>query len=452
MSEDDKKPEAKTAKAKSLKAVAKQSEPGSPTPAESIKRLIATRARRAAEGQDGDASGSQDDLHPRLNLGAKPKRPEVDNVVYAKFGASRGSTPAPPDPLAEAEARIRRALEMELSGKGVHRTCTEGVRSPIADQLFRVIADMTDRGRETRGIEYARQDRVHGVVFDANRISGYVKGTQLEPFQVSLWLPERRGEDAVRLAAMLSQSESLAALRDGQISDELFEAMVGNPIVEDIEWRCTCPDFGRVPCKHAVALALIAGEMVSDDPNRLARTRGLDLDDIEKLVEAATPVDETELLEPERYWHGKRLPPLPPVDVSSVFDEGSKELLEHALRPVVITKMQAQHAVDEMREIYDRMVGRAVNKYGERMEEDDPDNAGPGEGYRLADDFGSHIDDHLAFADEDDEDDDPRMPRFEPSLKRPPRPRIIDAQVERELPAPGTVTPFRRPRSPEADD
>lgn len=443
MSEDDKKNKGKKAKAKSLKAVAKQSEPGSPTPAESIKRLIATRARRDNDPKERESG--DDKFHAAVRLWEEKQRARVDNVVYAKFGSSRG--PTPPDPLAAAEARIRRALGEQLGEEGTRYTSTPGVRAPIADKFFRAIAGLTDRGRVTRGKEYARQDRVLRVTFEADRICGYVKGTQLEPFEVSLELPQRRGEDAVNLAAALSESEALSALRAGRISDGLFRKLVVDPEIEEIECYCSCPDRRVAACKHAVALALVAGEKISDDPNRLVATRGLDLGDIEKLVEAATPLDETELLEPERYWHGKRLPPLPQVEVRPVFDEGSKELLEHALRPVVITRMQAQHAVDELREIYDRLVGRELTRYGERIEQGDAQ----GEGYRMVEDFGSHIDDHLAFADED-EPADPRQPRFLPSPTRPPRPRIIDAQVERELPAPGTVTPFSRPRSPEADD
>ncbi|MDK8451217.1 SWIM zinc finger family protein [Corynebacterium mastitidis] len=259
-------------------------------------------------------------------------RPRQGNVIYANFGSK-----SVPPPVAQPEAPVFPEY------------------SPAARWLIRELGE-ADRGRLTRGRDYARTGHVLSLEMGNGGLSAQVAGSHNEPFHVKVTLPHRGPDDLTRVVrAMASTAGSLRRAKEGHLEQEVLESLVGEGVV----FRCDCPDPAPV-CKHAVAVAAVAAQRIEDKPELLFELRGLDMAWLEQqMVQQAREVSqEAARSTDERFWRGQELPELPTPASSPALDDSDMDLLHKAMRTVSYTAVEQLRAVADIEDMYDYLVGR----------------------------------------------------------------------------------------------
>ncbi|PSF34570.1 hypothetical protein C7H19_18565 [Aphanothece hegewaldii CCALA 016] len=127
---------------------------------------------------------------------------------------------------------------------------------------------------------YAREGNVLSIEFVGAQVLARVQGSEVEPYQVSLWLDPFTDEDWDYVVATLSQKAIFSAqLLSGQMPDEIESAFISNGLslfpfsLTDVRSRCSCPDKAN-PCKHIGAVYYQLGDRFSEDPFVLFQLRG----------------------------------------------------------------------------------------------------------------------------------------------------------------------------------
>ncbi|MGI5449188.1 SWIM zinc finger family protein [Streptomyces sp. CA-243310] len=130
-----------------------------------------------------------------------------------------------------------------------------------------------DAARLARGRAYAAEGHVDAVTITPGRIVAYVRGSRARPYRTELALPAFAdaawGEVLETVAA---DPAALAALLEREVPESLAETVLPGP--GELLARCSCPDVGRPPCKHAAALCYRAARLLDEDPFVLLLLRG----------------------------------------------------------------------------------------------------------------------------------------------------------------------------------
>jgi uncharacterized Zn finger protein len=139
-------------------------------------------------------------------------------------------------------------------------------------------------GRLTRGRAYARKGQVISLDVGPGRVRATVQGSRVRPYEVSIGLaPFSELVWAKVEIALSEQALPSAKLLAGEVPPELEEifAAAGAPLfpsnADELEQRCSCPDWG-VPCKHLAATFYLLAEAFDADPFLVLRWRGRDRD------------------------------------------------------------------------------------------------------------------------------------------------------------------------------
>lgn len=134
--------------------------------------------------------------------------------------------------------------------------------------------------RLTRGRTYARKGQVLSLEVVPGQVRASVQGSRARPYQVTLGLaPFTELVWAKTEIALAQQALPSARLLAGEVPPELEQifADAGAPLfpqrVDDLDQRCTCPDW-EVPCKHLAATFYLLAEAFDDDPFLVLRWRG----------------------------------------------------------------------------------------------------------------------------------------------------------------------------------
>ncbi|MFD7553491.1 SWIM zinc finger family protein [Streptomyces sp. NPDC059835] len=131
----------------------------------------------------------------------------------------------------------------------------------------------SDAARLARGRTYAEEGHVEAVTVTPGRIVAYVRGGRARPYRTELSLPAL---DGVRwrelLESVAADPAALAALLEREVPQSLADSVL--PGVGELVPRCSCPDHGRPPCKHAAALCYRAARLLDADPFVLLLLRG----------------------------------------------------------------------------------------------------------------------------------------------------------------------------------
>lgn len=142
-----------------------------------------------------------------------------------------------------------------------------------------------DPNRLPRGRAYARHGQVGAIDLEPGTIRARVRGSRLEPYEVTIALPELTAAqwDAL-LDAIAAKAGHVAALLDGSLLPEVLEdgRRVGVellPTAGELRLRCTCPDQAD-PCKHAAAVCYLTARTLDDDPFALLLLRGRARDEV----------------------------------------------------------------------------------------------------------------------------------------------------------------------------
>ncbi|MGW0363515.1 SWIM zinc finger family protein [Streptomyces sp. NPDC002990] len=130
-----------------------------------------------------------------------------------------------------------------------------------------------DAGRLARGRAYAAEGHVDAVTVTPGRIVAYVRGSRARPYRTELVLPAfEDSEWSELLEATAADPAALAALLEREVPQSLAGTIL--PGVGELVAHCSCPDFGRPPCKHAAALCYRAARLLDEDPLVLLLLRG----------------------------------------------------------------------------------------------------------------------------------------------------------------------------------
>lgn len=130
-----------------------------------------------------------------------------------------------------------------------------------------------DPARLARGRAYAEEGHVDAVTVTPGRIVAYVRGSRPRPYRTELALPALSDEEwEGLLEAVAADPAALADLLEQEVPQSLAGAVL--PGAGELFPRCSCPDAGRPPCKHAAALCYRAARLLDEDPFVLLLLRG----------------------------------------------------------------------------------------------------------------------------------------------------------------------------------
>ena len=129
----------------------------------------------------------------------------------------------------------------------------------VATMLRALAAELSDPGRYSRAMVYARDGAVIEIDIRNEVVAGLVLGSRRDPYEVHLVADPAPADEIAR--ADTSVMATMTMLIPGR--DELAVS-------------CTCPDAGGAPgvlCKHAVAVLLVLADETSVEPELLIRWR-----------------------------------------------------------------------------------------------------------------------------------------------------------------------------------
>lgn len=134
--------------------------------------------------------------------------------------------------------------------------------------------------RLERARNYAREGNVLNIDFSGAEVLAKVQGSEIEPYQVSLFIEPFTDEDWDYVINSLSEKAIFSAqLLAGQMPDNIEQVFISNGLnlfpfsLSDISSRCTCPDKAN-PCKHIGAVYYQLGDRFREDPFVIFQLRG----------------------------------------------------------------------------------------------------------------------------------------------------------------------------------
>ncbi len=140
--------------------------------------------------------------------------------------------------------------------------------------------------RLSRGKTYARKGQVLDIVLERGLVRGEVQGSRTRPYKVTMafkqWEP-KVWDDVFEIIS--TQAVISAGLLSGELPEELEVALQEKGInlfpraYEDMETRCTCPDWSN-PCKHIAAVAYLLASELDRDPFLIFKLRGLEREEL----------------------------------------------------------------------------------------------------------------------------------------------------------------------------
>lgn len=264
------------------------------------------------------------------------KSVRADNVIYANF---------------RARQRVSSHEEVEKPAQSVLPSSSR--QSPAVLLLRRLIEERSDSGRLARGRMYARGKHVENVSFKNGVISAEVQGSQNLPFEVSLIFPHRdKDDEKAFISQLLANPNGLSNLRGGEIDPLPLQFLLAGGVF-DYRSRCSCPDNTEV-CKHVIATAFTAMEMIAADPELLLRLRGLNFDEVDRL--ARELLKEKVGIDPQEFWDGGKLPAIPSMKSHAVLEDSDTTLLYQAMRMISYGPVDELRAVSDLEDLFDYLL------------------------------------------------------------------------------------------------
>ncbi|BFM40621.1 SWIM zinc finger family protein [Synechocystis sp. LKSZ1] len=134
--------------------------------------------------------------------------------------------------------------------------------------------------RLERARNYAREGNVLSLSFQGAELLAQVQGSEVQPYQVSLWLDPFNDEDWQFVVASLAEKALYSAqLLSGQMPATIEQVFIKNGLnlfpytLGDVHSRCSCPDKAN-PCKHIGAVYYQLADRFSEDPFVIFQLRG----------------------------------------------------------------------------------------------------------------------------------------------------------------------------------
>lgn len=288
-------------------------------------------------------------------MAKKPQRPSEDNVIYANFGARRRVSTAMETSPAHLPA------DSERGDTGPSAPSGRGKLNDPAWRLYSAMVRRSDPARRQRGKSYADKGNVLSTAIQPGRIVGAVAGTQNEPFTTMVVLPYRETKQIYSAVDLMASTDnSVSDARAGIFSTELLDLLFAAEH-EPVRFMCTCPDSANTQvCKHGVAVAIKATEMLDDDPTALFRLRNLDLNTLERQIvdSAGKRAHEAVKEGSEFFWAGRSMPPLPDPKVAPMLADSDLELLHKAIQTISYTNIEQLRGVADIEDLYHELTRR----------------------------------------------------------------------------------------------
>lgn len=282
------------------------------------------------------------------------RRPQMDNVIYANFGAKT------------------RVTSTDSAATSANKTSKMRNRrfSPAGNRVIQLTLKNADSGRIMRGEDYYRNGNVTGVQVLEGRISCNVAGSQNEPFEVTLTFPYR-SSDKLRMAysSIADTTNGMKMVREGHLTSSMLDQLIGVPD-ESIYFDCSCPDRSLV-CKHAVASAYVVAEKMTANPAMVLDMRGQGMAGLEALISTYHVQAPEEPQDNESFWEGKPLPDLPEPKIAPAIDDSDINYLHKALRLVSYTSLEQLRAVSDIEDMYEILVSSHPSR---RIDDNIPDS------------------------------------------------------------------------------
>lgn len=143
--------------------------------------------------------------------------------------------------------------------------------------------DIDMDNRLPRGRTYANKGAVTEFMLKGNEIHARVRGSYPEPYKAVIRIPAIAQKDALALTDAVAEDYGIVAgLLNRELSPAVADAAerLGIPVFpsrwEDLEMRCSCPDYAN-PCKHLAAVIYVLTREIDADPFLVFSLRGIDL-------------------------------------------------------------------------------------------------------------------------------------------------------------------------------
>lgn len=262
-----------------------------------------------------------------------PKRVQMDNVIYANFGAkTRVSTPGDTPAVSD--------------GPNLSRY------SPAARRVVELTLKNTDAQRRRRGEDYYRNGNVTDLSVLEGRMEAKVVGSQNEPFSVLVTFPYRSSQKLREAYDTIADTTNgMRLVRAGTLTPAMVDGLVGSG-EESIYVDCSCPDRALV-CKHAIAAAFHIADAMTGNPALVLDMRGQGMAGLETLIRSYHAKVAEEPEDNESFWEGRRLPDLPDPKVAAAIDDSDINYLHKALRLVSYTSLEQLRAVSDIEDMYE---------------------------------------------------------------------------------------------------
>nr|WP_245551663.1 hypothetical protein [Gordonia hirsuta] len=228
----------------------------------------------------------------------------------------------------------------------------------------RALAAVVEAGADHRHLSgarrYFRDRHVEQLSIADGEITALVRGSQLDPFGVTLVPRPVDPATVVQLLRRSGKVEALLALARGEQPAALGELLAPTESA-DLASGCSCPD--EAPrCIHVMAVVFELSAQIDKQPLTLLRVLGTDLPELLDLARdraeapPSDPDDHTPAPAPQPvtdfYGDGAPLPPVPEfprIDALAELDPGG---LRSALRASGVGATELAEALDDLAELY----------------------------------------------------------------------------------------------------
>lgn len=260
--------------------------------------------------------------------------PRQGNVIYADFGRENRD-PQPRESLAVPREREH---------------------GPAAQRFFDAGTYDAEWGRLQRGLKSGGLELADDPTVTNGRVEAQILGSRGAVYQVRANLPLRNAQAISHLLEQVTQTpDTLRAAVHGELSDDVVDILLGGE--EEILFSCSCPD-SAYRCKHIIHFSEAFASKLDSDPSLPFRLRGIDLYQLEQTVGVSQRGngEDTNSWNPERYWEGTQLPPLPVPRRASALASSNVALLTSALQTVSRGKADTERAVQEITQMYEVLI------------------------------------------------------------------------------------------------
>ena len=153
---------------------------------------------------------------------------------------------------------------------------TNGVGGSIA----RKVLDRASPGIATRGRAYARAGQTVSVHFEPGRISGEVQGSEPVPYRTEITFQTTDADQSRFVRAIRDTSPDPVGEIPEAMSRELRVDLLEHRVLVNAPVTVKCNCAYRGVCKHLVAFASVATELLDASPARVADVLGVTARDL----------------------------------------------------------------------------------------------------------------------------------------------------------------------------